>query len=314
MWINAAGPTSPSTSGASTVEGPAAITVPPGVVHGFRFAPETDGHVLTLSARFLVEGEADRPARLPRALPRAGRRRARRRRPGGGPDRRADSRTLAAEFAAPGGEARRRPRWLARAALWRLAERATGGRSGGNERGRRHQALYLALPAAGRGACPRALAARTLRRALGLSTQRLNRLAHAEGGRSALEIVHERLTREACRRLYLDRRAGRDDRARTRLRRPRLFQPLLQAPHGADAARLAGAAARGAVRARASAHPAAGSPARRSSAVMQGERWMSQPRSKNASAIFGHCSDASCRRRRSRCACRFRAKSRWPPA
>jgi len=37
---------------------------------------------------------------------------------------------------------------------------------------------------------------------LGLSTQRLNRLARAESGRSALEIVHDRLTREACRRLY----------------------------------------------------------------------------------------------------------------
>ena len=38
-------------------EGPAAIVVPPGVVHGFHFAPETDGLVLTLSARFLVEGD-----------------------------------------------------------------------------------------------------------------------------------------------------------------------------------------------------------------------------------------------------------------
>ncbi|MBU4518401.1 MAG: helix-turn-helix domain-containing protein, partial [Gammaproteobacteria bacterium] len=36
---------------------------------------------------------------------------------------------------------------------------------------------------------------------LGLSTQRLNRLARAGSGRSALELVHERLTREACRRL-----------------------------------------------------------------------------------------------------------------
>jgi AraC family transcriptional activator of pobA len=36
---------------------------------------------------------------------------------------------------------------------------------------------------------------------LGLSTPRLNRLARAECGRPALELVHERLTREACRRL-----------------------------------------------------------------------------------------------------------------
>ena len=36
---------------------------------------------------------------------------------------------------------------------------------------------------------------------LGLSTQRLNRLTRAESGRSALELIHDRLTREACRRL-----------------------------------------------------------------------------------------------------------------
>ena len=41
----------------ASVAGPAAIVVPPGVVHGFRFPPDTDGLVLTLSARFLVEGE-----------------------------------------------------------------------------------------------------------------------------------------------------------------------------------------------------------------------------------------------------------------
>ena len=36
---------------------------------------------------------------------------------------------------------------------------------------------------------------------LGLSTTRLNRLVRAESDRPALELVHERLTREACRRL-----------------------------------------------------------------------------------------------------------------
>ena len=32
--------------------------------------------------------------------------------------------------------------------------------------------------------------------------QRLNRVTRAESGRSALEIAHDRLTREACRRLF----------------------------------------------------------------------------------------------------------------
>jgi len=41
----------------SAAQAPAAIVLPPSVVHGFRFAPETDGRVLTLSARWLLEGE-----------------------------------------------------------------------------------------------------------------------------------------------------------------------------------------------------------------------------------------------------------------
>jgi AraC family transcriptional regulator, transcriptional activator of pobA len=36
---------------------------------------------------------------------------------------------------------------------------------------------------------------------LGLSTQRLNRLVRQHARRSALQLVHERLLREACRRL-----------------------------------------------------------------------------------------------------------------
>jgi AraC family transcriptional activator of pobA len=36
---------------------------------------------------------------------------------------------------------------------------------------------------------------------LGLTTQRLNRLTREVSGQSALEVVHARLTREACRRL-----------------------------------------------------------------------------------------------------------------
>ena len=52
----------------ASVAGPAAIVVPPGVVHGFVFAPETDGRVLTLSARFLVEGEFQAVGEAFRAL------------------------------------------------------------------------------------------------------------------------------------------------------------------------------------------------------------------------------------------------------
>lgn len=51
-----------------SVVGPAAIVIPPGVVHGFRFEPGTDGLVLTLSARFLVEGEFQAVGEAFRAL------------------------------------------------------------------------------------------------------------------------------------------------------------------------------------------------------------------------------------------------------
>lgn len=45
----------------SSVIGPAAITVAPGVVHGFAFSPQTRGYVLTIAAAQLFAGGSDRP-------------------------------------------------------------------------------------------------------------------------------------------------------------------------------------------------------------------------------------------------------------
>jgi AraC family transcriptional activator of pobA len=202
VWINRGAASIALDERRLAVEGPAAVAIPPGVVHGFRFAPETDGHVLTLSARFLVEGGAEATGAF-RALFLA---------PGVvalGPEdpaaERIDQllRTLAAEFAAPGAEGRPTTGWLACAALWRLAE-ARGRREerAGSERGRRHQALFSRFLLLVEAHVLERWPLERYARALGLSTQRLNRLARAESGRSALEIVHERLTREACRRLY----------------------------------------------------------------------------------------------------------------
>ena len=185
-----------------SVEGPAAVVTPPGVVHGFQFVPGADGLVLTLSARFLVEGDAPLAAQAFRALFLA---------PGvvqfAAEDRTAAridalARELAAEFAEPNGSASPAPLWLARAVVWRLAEaQALSGRAL-DLRGRRHQALFsrflLMVEEHFLERWPLELYAQSL----GLSTQRLNRLARAESGRPALEIVHERLTREACRRLH----------------------------------------------------------------------------------------------------------------
>jgi AraC family transcriptional activator of pobA len=183
------------------VEGPSAVIVPPGVVHGFRFAPETDGLVLTFSARFLVEGEAE-SSKAFRALfsapdvlsfggdhPAAGRIEGL-------------LRQLASEFAFPDSAASPALLWLARAAVWRLAAARSREDSTDGERGRRHPALFAQFLLLVESHVLERWPLERYARALGLSTQRLNRLTHAESGRSALEIVHERLTREACRRLY----------------------------------------------------------------------------------------------------------------
>ena len=185
-----------------SVEGPSAIVVPPGVVHWFRFAAETDGLVLTLSARFLVEGELPavrdsfrtlflKPAVLSFADDEAA-----------VTELDALMRALAAEFATPGGAASPVLIWLARAVVWRLSESRAGGSAGEGMRGRRHQALFPRFLVMVEDRFLDRWPLERCARALGLSPQRLNRLAHAESGRSALEIVHERLTREACRRLY----------------------------------------------------------------------------------------------------------------
>lgn len=183
------------------VQGPAAIVVPPGVVHGFRFAPDTDGLVLTLSARFLVEGEFQSVGEAFRALFSA---------PGvlrfaqvEGPAARLDAlfRELAAEFVLPGAAASPVAGWLARAVVWRLAQASAQGRQALDKRAHRHQALLTRFLLLVEQHFLEHWPLERYASRLGLSTPRLNRLVRAERGRSALELVHERLTREACRRL-----------------------------------------------------------------------------------------------------------------
>ena len=182
------------------VAGPAAIVVPPGVVHGFRFAPGTDGLVLTLSARLLMEGEfqaigdafrtlfaqpgvlrctpAEQAAVRLNAL----------------------FRELAAEFALPGAADAPVLVWLARSVLWRLAQ-ASEQQQPTTVRGHRHQALFTRFLLLVEQHFLEHWPLERYASRLGLSTQRLNRLVRAESNRSALDLVHDRLTREACRRL-----------------------------------------------------------------------------------------------------------------
>jgi len=182
-----------------SVVGPAVILLPPGVAHGFRFAPETDGLVLTLSARFAFErgpegaGEAVRRAFASPSILRL---------------LEGDSRIrglntlfreLSLEFATPGGARSAVALNLARALLWRLA--GAGG-AAGDARTPGAQALYSRYLMLVERHFLEHWPLTRYAEALGLSTQRLNRLARTEVGAPALEIVHERLTREACRRLF----------------------------------------------------------------------------------------------------------------
>jgi AraC family transcriptional activator of pobA len=190
----------------TSAQGPVLIVIPPGVVHAFRFSPASDGHVLTLDASRLAEGDAqDAGAALQRLflapcmLPLE--------------EIAPDVARLQPLFEALQAEedcaetvsAADRPvlRWLARAVVWRLAQLAevtqqdAQRRSGAALRRSLYtrwvvlvEAHYLAHWPVSRYA-----------QQLGLSTESLNRMVRSETGLNAQAVLHARLVREAARRL-----------------------------------------------------------------------------------------------------------------
>lgn len=58
LWLRAGSVEAVLDKTRSPVEGPAALVVPPGAVHAFRFSRESDGFVLTVNATRLAEGDA----------------------------------------------------------------------------------------------------------------------------------------------------------------------------------------------------------------------------------------------------------------
>lgn len=186
------------------VVGPAAIVIPPGAVHGFRFAPGTQGMVLTLNGRFLVEGDLQTAGESLRQLFAAPRLLRLDGHEDGGAARRLDGllRQLAEEFAAPDAADAPVARWLAQAVVWRLAQgcaRSVSAASG--KHARHHQALLTRFVLLVEENFSSHWPLSRYAAQLGLSTPSLNRLTRAASGRAALEYVHERLSREACRRL-----------------------------------------------------------------------------------------------------------------
>lgn len=179
-------------------EGPAALVIPPGVVHAFRFSAESQGHVLTLRpslwlADAALASPAARlfeqprwlawPARAPEAARLAGL-----------------CEQLLAEFAAPEATGSPVAAWLARAVLWRLAHAA---RVQAETRGpsRHRQALLARFQALVERRFQAHWPVSRYAEALGVSPEQLNRSAQAEAGCGALALVHRRLALEACRRL-----------------------------------------------------------------------------------------------------------------
>ena len=126
----------------SIVQGPVALVVPPGVVHGFRFAPGTDGIVLTLCAQFLLEsefqavGEAFRTLfLLPEVLQFGDQVET-------GGRLNALFRALLTEFLQPDSAGSPVPVWLARALVWHLSKASAQGQQQHNQRAYQHQALF----------------------------------------------------------------------------------------------------------------------------------------------------------------------------
>ncbi len=195
-------------------EGPCALVIPPGVAHAFSFSPGSDGHVFTVNATRLAEGEAPGQGGVgdalqtlfarPRSLTPA---------PDGVEVQRLQAlfETLWAEHqAADAGSPV--PLWLARSVVWRLAQLAL--------REDRDQAKGMKGAAGARRAASadrQSLYTRWVvlmeshhlehwpvaryAERLGLSTERLNRMLRAETGQNAQALLHARLAREACRRL-----------------------------------------------------------------------------------------------------------------
>lgn len=179
-------------------QGPLAFVIPPGVAHAFRFSAASDGHVLTFDARRLAEGDpelglGDALARLfasPRALALP---------PHAAPRLQALCAVLLAEHEAT--DHGPLPAWLARGVVWRLA--ALAERDAAVPRAARGgaQSLYTRWVALAEAHYRDHWPVTQYAQRLGLSAERLNRMVMAETGQTAQALLHERLVREACRRL-----------------------------------------------------------------------------------------------------------------
>jgi AraC family transcriptional activator of pobA len=201
LWI-ASGPAEVLLEDArAACRGPVAVIIPPGVVHAFRFSRDTDGKVLTFDPRAVIEGDVPATGEALRTL--FGVPRMLQFEPEATSTRRLATLMgdLEDEFASADAVRSPVPLWLARAIVWRLAREGEQRARRAGSVSRAGQALFtrfvVLVEAHHREHWPVSRYADRL----GLTPVRLNRLTRAETGKAALELVHERLAREACRRL-----------------------------------------------------------------------------------------------------------------
>ena len=107
----------------------------------------------------------------------------------------------AADVGAPGSGGSPVPLWLARALGWRLAQMCLQHDQADGPAARGQQALFTRFLVLLEAHYAEHWAVARYADRLGLTPERLNRLVRAEAGRSALEVIHDRLAREACRRV-----------------------------------------------------------------------------------------------------------------
>lgn len=180
------------------VHAPFVLAMPSGVVHAFRFTPGAVGHVLTIEENALSRGPSGRPH------PAAGLTRPALVDLSGAPDQAARLAILFEQIAIELHENRSGAGdvllWLASAVLTltlRLGDDAVRATAGGAPEAAAFHAFRALVESHMAERWPIARYARAMR----LSESRLNRICRAAAGRSALEIVQDRLTLEARRRL-----------------------------------------------------------------------------------------------------------------
>lgn len=193
-----------------SAQGPCALVIPPGVAHAFSFSPGSDGHVFTVNATRLAEGEASGQGGVGEALQALF---ARPRSLSPAPDG-AEVERLQALFEALLAEHQASdagspvPLWLARSVVWRLAQLAlredrdsAKGVPGTRRASADRQSLYTRWVVLMESHYLAHWPVSRYAERLGLSTERLNRMLRAETGLNAQALLHARLAREACRRL-----------------------------------------------------------------------------------------------------------------